>query len=58
MFFDIKKARYIDNYKIKLQFEDGSSGIADLSEYPNKNNVFRKFMDIEYFEGFRVEYGT
>ena len=58
MFFDIKEARYVTDYKIKLHFEDGSSGIADLSDYPNEDNVFRKFMDIEYFKGFRVEYGT
>jgi hypothetical protein len=58
MFFDVKEAEYIDNYRIRLTFEDGSSGIADLSEYPNKNNVFRLFFDINYFRNFRIEYGT
>jgi len=58
MFFDVTEAEYTDNYRIKLTFEDGSSGIADLSEYPNKNNVFRLFLDMNYFKSFRIEYGT
>ena len=58
MFFDVKEAQYIDNYKIKLRFEDGSTGIADLSDYPSKKNVFRAFLDMNYFREFRVEYGT
>lgn len=58
MFFEIKEALYIADYRIKLQFEDGSTGIADLSEYPDDDNVFRQFLDIDYFKGFRIEYGT
>jgi hypothetical protein len=58
MFFDVTEAEYIDNYRIKLTFEDGSTGIADLSDYPNRNNVFRLFLDINYFRNFRIEYGT
>ena len=58
MFFEIIEAQYIADYKIKLQFEDGSTGIADLSEYPDSDNVFRQFLDIDYFKGFRIEYGT
>ena len=58
MFFEVTEAEYIDNYRIKLSFEDGSSGIADLSDYPNRNNVFRLFLDINYFKNFRIEYGT
>lgn len=58
MFFEIKEANYIEEYKIKLRFEDGSIGTADLSDYPNQNNVFRSFLDIDYFKRFRIEYGT
>ena len=58
MFFDVTEAEYIDNYRIRLTFEDGSSGIADLSDYPNRNNVFRLFLDMNYFRNFRIEYGT
>jgi hypothetical protein len=58
MFFDVTEAEYIDNYRIRLTFEDGSSGTADLSGYPNRNNVFRLFLDMNYFRNFRIEYGT
>jgi hypothetical protein len=58
MFFDVTEAKYIDNYRIRLSFEDGSTGIADLSDYPNKNNVFRLFLDMDYFRNFRIQYGT
>jgi hypothetical protein len=58
MYFDITEAQYLDNYKIRLSFEDGSTGIADLSEYPNADNVFHSFLDIAYFKDFRIEHGT
>lgn len=58
MFFDVTEAQYIDDYRIKLRFEDGSTGIADLSDYPNENNVFRPFLDMNYFRDFQIEYGT
>ena len=58
MYFDVKEAQYLDNYKIKLSFEDGSSGVADLSGYPNADNVFHLFLDIAYFRDFRIEHGT
>ncbi len=58
MFFDIEDAEYIGDYSIKLRFEDGSTGVADLSAYPNEKNVFRAFLDPDYFRKFRIEYGT
>ena len=58
MFFEVTDAEYVDNYRINLTFEDGSSGLADLSDYPNRNNVFRLFLDMNYFRNFRIEYGT
>ena len=58
MFFDITEAQYAGDYMIKLHFEDGSSGAVDLSKYPNKENVFRAFLDKEYFRNFRIEHGT
>ncbi len=58
MYFDIIKAEYIEEYKIKLTFEDGSDGIVDLSTYKDKNNVFKSFLDQVYFTDFKVEYGT
>jgi len=58
MYFDVTEARYLVNYGIRLSFEDGSSGVADLSGYPNTDNVFRLFFDLSYFKHFRIEHGT
>jgi hypothetical protein len=58
MFYTVKKASYAGEYKIELLFEDGSSGIVDLSEYPNKGNVFNLFLNMNYFRNFRIEHGT
>ena len=58
MYFDVMEAKYISDYKIRLRFEDGSTGIADMSSYPNEENIFRAFLDMEYFRDFRIEYGT
>ncbi len=58
MYFEIKTAEYIDNYRLKLSFNDGNSGFVDLSSYLNQNNVFERFADKEYFLSYRVEFGT
>ena len=58
MFFDIIDAEYLSDYKLKIKFEDGSQGEADLSEYPEENTVFKSFFDIDFFKDFRIEYGT
>ena len=58
MYFEVKEAQYLDEYRLRLRFEDESTGIADLSSYPDKDNVFRSFLNLEYFKKFRVEYGT
>lgn len=31
--YDIISAQYLENYKIKLTFEDGKSGVVDFSGY-------------------------
>ena len=58
MFFDVTEAQYINDYRIRLSFEDGSTGIADLSDYPNGDTVFRAFLDMDFFKDFSIEYGT
>ena len=50
MFFEVKEADYVEEYRIRLRFEDGSGGVADLSEYPDQSNVSRSFLDTNYFK--------
>lgn len=58
MYFDVIDAHHVEGYRIHLTFEDGSTGTADLSSYPNDEDVFRSLLDMDFFRDFRVEYGT
>ena len=58
MFFDVTDADYVQGYRIKLGFEDGSSGIADLAEYSDQGGVFSAFQNQDYFRRFTVEHGV
>lgn len=58
MYFEIVNAKYIENYKIHLDFEDGCSGLVDFSDYINPNNVFKAFSNKKYFENYKIAYGT
>ena len=58
MYFDITNAEYLRDYQIKLFFEDGSSGIVDFSIYLDKKNIFRLFLDKDFFRAFHIEYGV
>jgi len=58
MFFDVIHAQYDSEYRIHLQFEDGSRGTVDLSDYIKPDTVFEVFSDKHYFTSFRIEYGT
>ncbi|NOZ60991.1 MAG: DUF2442 domain-containing protein [Calditrichaeota bacterium] len=60
MLYDVINAEYIENYKLKIEFEDGSAGIVDFSEYLEKGGVFAKFKDLNFFKNFIVskELGT
>jgi hypothetical protein len=54
MFFEPTDAEYVDNYRMKFAFKDGSSGIADPSDYPNRNSVLRLFLDMNYLQTFTL----
>jgi len=60
MLYDIVNAEYIENYKIKISFENGRYGVVDFSDYVKKGGVFNKFKNINFFKNFVVnnELGT
>jgi hypothetical protein len=39
MFFDVTHAQYNSEYRINLEFEDGSRGTVDLSDYIKPDTV-------------------
>ena len=58
MDFDVIDAEYLNDYRIRITFRDGSVGVADLGAYPNADNVFGAFLELDYFKAFRIEHGT
>ena len=60
MIHDVVFATYKGDYRIELEFDDGKSGIVDLSGYVDRGGVFARFEDVEFFKQFRVneELGT
>ncbi len=44
---DVISARYIDNYKIEVSFDDGTKGIVDFSKYLKMGGVFERFNNID-----------
>ena len=58
MYQDIIDAKYISDYKIKLFFEDGKSGVVDFSKFINKGGVFSRLQDYTIFKKFEINSET
>lgn len=56
----VKKAKYLEDYKILLTFEDKKMKIVDFKKALEdfKGPIFRPLKDIEYFKNFRLSIGT
>lgn len=59
MTLSIVKAEYIKDYKIKLVFSDGKENTINFEPFLNfsRNPMTRKFLDLNEFKTFKVEYG-
>lgn len=53
----VTKAEYIKDYKLKLNFNDGSTGIVNLKDSLNKP-IFEPLRDINYFKQFKLNSWT
>ena len=54
MLFDVTNATYIDEYKIRITFENGKEGIIDFQDYLKAGGVFNSLKDINYFKKFYI----
>ena len=54
MFLHVTEARYIEGYKVEVSFNDGKTGIADLSA-ALKGPVFEPLRDLSAFSQLRVD---
>ena len=53
----VKKAKYIEEYKIQMTFEDKKTKIVDLKNYLD-GEIFEPLNDINYFKNFKVALNT
>ena len=55
----IEKAKYIDDYKIYLLFNDGKKNIIDFKNFIVKSQHpdIQKYKDLNLFKNFNLEYG-
>ena len=50
----VKQAEYLDGYRVRLVFEDGSVRDVDLEPHLD-GEIFEPLKDVDYFKTFRVE---
>ncbi|RQW02740.1 DUF2442 domain-containing protein [candidate division KSB1 bacterium] len=58
MYQDIIEAHYLYDYKIKLFFENGKSGVVDFRKFIEKGGVFCKLADYDVFKRFGINRET
>ncbi len=54
----IKSAKYLKDYKIKINFSDKKIGEVDLKQtiFSDKRPVFSQLKDLNNFKNFKVDY--
>ncbi len=51
----ILKVRYINDYKLEIEFNDGKVKIVDFSEIVGGTGIFEPFKNIEYFKNVTID---
>jgi len=51
----VTAAQYKGEYRIEIEFEDGSRGAVDFSKYLTRGGIFSRFKDLAYFRRFTVD---
>ncbi len=60
MILEVISAKYIQNYQVYLEFNNGWETTVDLENtiFRDKRNIFRPLRDIDYFKNFSVNLNT
>ena len=60
MILCVTSAEYTGDYKIKVTFNDSTSGIADFKHTVSTDHlpIVRELIDIEKFKDFRIKFDT
>ena len=54
MYYSAVSAEYVDGYRLRVGFEDGTTAVVDLAPYTRRAGVFRKLKDMEFFRRFKI----
>ena len=54
MYYSVVSAEYVDGYRLRVLFEDGTTGVVDFSRHARRGGVFRKFRDPKFFKQFKI----
>ncbi|QTA80211.1 DUF2442 [Desulfonema limicola] len=57
MYWDIKLAKPLPDYRIYVEIEDGRKGIFDMKSYLEKG-VFKELKDTNYFNQVYISFGA
>jgi len=55
---DVRQARYVRDYVLHLEFDDGLEGDVDLAPYLQRGPIFTPLASPSYFRRFTLEGGT
>ena len=58
-YISIEEAKYIDDYKIYLKFNDGKENTLDFKNFilSSQHPAIKKYKDKNLFKNFNLEYG-
>lgn len=54
MSYDVTSAEYLGEYKIRVSFENGKTGVVDFLPYVKRGGVFAKLEDPGFFKRFEI----
>lgn len=54
MLHDVVAASYVGEYRLRLTFDDGKSGVVDFAKYLSRGGVFSRFHNEDFFRSFVV----
>ena len=50
MLLDVVDVKYVEDFKLRIAFENGEEGLVDFKEYPKISGVFEPLKDVAYFK--------
>ena len=51
----ISNAKYLEEYKLELTFNDNIVKIVDLNKFVGGDGVFKLLQNLDYFKNFRID---